>query len=59
MHNIIAIDGGGTKTLTVLFQEDGHILYLRSDPGTNPLDIGVEASQNPVSYTHLTLPTIA
>lgn len=45
MHNMIAMDGGGTKTLTVLFQEDGHILYLRSDPGTNPLDIGVEESQ--------------
>lgn len=50
MHNIIAIDGGGTKTLTVLFQEDGHILYLRSDPGTNPLDIGVEASQNRILH---------
>ena len=50
MHNIIAIDGGGTKTLTVLFQEDGHILYLRSAPGTNPLDIGVEASQNRILH---------
>ena len=45
MHYMIAIYGGGTKTLTVLFQEDGHILYCRSDPGTNPLDIGVEESQ--------------
>jgi len=45
MHNMIAIDGGGTKTLTVLFQEDGHILHLRADTGSNPLDIGVEQSQ--------------
>lgn len=45
MQNMIAIDGGGTKTLTVLFREDGHILHFRADPGTNPLDIGVEASQ--------------
>lgn len=45
MHHMIAIDGGGTKTLTVLFREDGHILFRRSDPGTNPLDIGVEESQ--------------
>ena len=45
MRYMIAIDGGGTKTLTVLFQEDGQILFCRSDPGTNPLDIGVEESR--------------
>ena len=40
MRYLIAMDGGGTKNHTVLFQEDGHVLYQSKVPGANPLDIG-------------------
>ncbi len=45
MHYMIAIDGGGTKTDTVLFQDDGHIIFQTKGLGTNPLDVGVEESK--------------
>ena len=45
MKYYIGVDGGGTKTQTVLFQEDGHILFQKKGKGTNPLDIGVEEAR--------------
>ena len=45
MHYMIAIDGGGTKTRTVLFREDGQVLYELLLPGSNPLDVGVEEAR--------------
>lgn len=45
MNYFIAIDGGGTKTETVLFDETGRILCLDHTTGCNALDIGIpEAS---------------
>ncbi len=41
MNYFIAIDGGGTKTETVLFDETGHILCLDHTTGCNALDIGI------------------
>lgn len=43
---MIAIDGGGTKTETVLFDETGHILSLDMTTGCNALDIGSEAARD-------------
>ena len=37
---LIAIDGGGTKTETLLLREDGHILCRHVTSGCNALDIG-------------------
>lgn len=45
MASYIALDGGGTKTLTVVFDETGHILYRSHTAGSNPLDIGPESSR--------------
>ena len=45
MATYIALDGGGTKTLTVVFDGTGHILYHSHAPGSNPLDIGQNASR--------------
>ena len=45
MATYIALDGGGTKTLTVVFEETGHILYRSHTAGSNPLDIGPDASR--------------
>ena len=45
MASYIALDGGGTKTLTVVFDETGHILYHSHAAGSNPLDIGLESSR--------------
>lgn len=42
MKYFIAVDGGGTKTDTVLFSEDGRILSRHIGPGGNPYDIGQE-----------------
>lgn len=42
---MIAVDSGGTKTNSVLFDETGHILHRAVTKGGNPLDIGVEASR--------------
>lgn len=40
----IAVDGGGTKTETLLFDGSGHILARDVTTGCNPLDIGSLAS---------------
>lgn len=45
MATYLALDGGGTKTLTVAFDETGHILYRSHTTGSNPLDIGPDASR--------------
>lgn len=44
MDYFIAIDGGGTKTETVLFDETGHILSRDVTTGCNALDIGTPAA---------------
>ena len=49
MHYLIAIDGGGTKTQAVLFQENGIILASIKEKGTNPLDIGEEVARRRIS----------
>ncbi len=46
MDYFIAIDSGGTKTETVLFDETGHILYRDLSAGCNALDIGFEAARD-------------
>ena len=45
MHYMIAVDGGGTKTRTVLFGEDGKVIFELMAPGSNPLDVGVEEAR--------------
>ena len=45
MDYFIAIDGGGTKTETVLFDETGHILCRDITTGCNALDIGIDAGK--------------
>jgi len=42
MRYLIAVDGGGTKTDTVLFDETGHILCRDLSAGGNGMDIGKE-----------------
>ena len=45
MKYCIAIDGGGSKTEVVLFDETGHILRRHVGQGGNPTDVGVEEAQ--------------
>ena len=45
MKYCIAVDGGGTKTDTVLFDETGHIHRRYVGPGGNASDLGVEEAQ--------------
>ncbi len=45
MNYFIAIDSGGTKTDTVLFDETGHILYRDLSKGCNAMDIGEEEAK--------------
>lgn len=45
MKYFIAIDGGGSKTDVVLFDETGHIVYRHVGKGGNPTDVGVEEAQ--------------
>ena len=52
MATYIALDGGGTKTLTVVFEETGHILYRSHTAGSNPLDIGPDASRQLSASSH-------
>ncbi|NMA24392.1 MAG: hypothetical protein GX936_01865 [Clostridiales bacterium] len=44
MKYFVAIDAGGTKTDTVLFDEKGHILLRDLSVGNNALDIGKPAA---------------
>ncbi|WP_298029507.1 N-acetylglucosamine kinase [uncultured Dysosmobacter sp.] len=46
LEYFIAIDGGGTKTETLLFDEAGHILCRDVTTGCNALDIGSEAAKD-------------
>lgn len=51
MKHMIAFDSGGTKTDTILFREDGHILYHDISLGCNALDIGWEPAQARITET--------
>lgn len=44
MNYFIAIDGGGTKTESVLFDQTGRILHRHITTGCNVLDLGVESA---------------
>lgn len=44
MKYMIAVDGGGTKTLAVLLNENGDVLGKQKTGPSNPNDIGREAS---------------
>lgn len=44
MKYFIAMDAGGTKTDSVLFDEHGRVVYSLSGPGVNPNDIGPDAA---------------
>jgi N-acetylglucosamine kinase-like BadF-type ATPase len=46
MDKLIAMDSGGTKTDTVLFDETGHILYREVSLGCNAMDIGREEAKS-------------
>ena len=45
MRYLIAMDSGGTKTESILFDETGHILHRRISLGCNPLDVGLECTR--------------
>lgn len=45
MNYFIAIDGGGTKTDSILFDETGHIIQRDVSKGCNSLDIGAEPAK--------------
>lgn len=45
----IAMDGGGTKTETVLFDGSGNLLCRDMEAGSNPLDAGVEVAAERLS----------
>ena len=40
----LALDGGGTKTETVIFDETGHIIRRDTAPGAVAMDVGAEES---------------
>ena len=46
MKYYIGIDSGGTKTESVLVDEAGHIIRRNASSGCNPLDVGVQTTQN-------------
>ena len=48
MSYLIAIDGGGTKTESVLFNEEGDVLGRDITQGVNALDIGIEPAEERV-----------
>lgn len=45
MKYCMAIDGGGTKTDVVLFDETGHIFLRNVGPGGSALDVGIKEAQ--------------
>lgn len=45
MEYLIALDSGGTKTNTIIFDTSGHIFRWNVAYGCNPLDIGVEPAR--------------
>lgn len=48
MRYLIAMDGGGTKTDAVLFDETGRILAFERGPGSNATDLGERESRERV-----------
>lgn len=46
MRYFITIDGGGTKTDSVLFDETGHVVLRDISMGCNALDAGIEVAKN-------------
>ena len=48
MKYLIAIDGGGTKTESVLFTDGGQVLLRDITQGVNGLDVGIEIAQQRV-----------
>ena len=57
MNYLIAIDGGGTKTESVLFTCSGIVLSRYITKGVNALDVGIEKSKKRIidSINHLTI----
>lgn len=49
MRYLIAIDGGGTKTESVLFAENGEVIERDITQGVNALDVGIELSKQRVT----------
>lgn len=49
MKYLIAIDGGGTKTESVLFSEKGELVQRDITQGVNALDVGIETSKERVA----------
>lgn len=45
MKYLIAVDGGGTKTESILFTEDGTILGRDVTQGVNALDVGIDTAK--------------
>lgn len=48
MSYLIAIDGGGTKTESLLFTDSGQIVMRDITQGVNGLDVGIETAQQRV-----------
>lgn len=48
MSYLIAIDGGGTKTESILFNEKGYVFKRDITQGVNALDIGIDLAQQRV-----------
>lgn len=46
MRYFIAIDGGGTKTDSVLFDETGHVVLRDVSKGCNALDVGIDVAKD-------------
>lgn len=49
MSYLIAIDGGGTKTESVLFHESGEVIGRDITQGVNALDVGITLAEERVS----------
>ena len=49
MRYLIAIDGGGTKTESVLFSEKGDLVQRDITQGVNALDVGIETAKERIA----------
>ena len=56
MNYLIAIDGGGTKTESVLFTCSGIVLSRYITKGVNALDVGIEKSKVTPSSVSAAIP---
>ena len=55
----LGFDAGSTTTKLALVGEKGELLYsFYANNQGNPIQTAMQAVHTPVSYTHLTLPTI-